>query len=115
MTSDTDRLERFLQLASLAHPEFAQMTWPRFWRRVSLFLDSFTTEKCHTDLASLAPKKHHRPLPEDYHVQGQVWAQGYFPEGWFKSDGRVEYNGAGAVRHERVQHLASKLAICEAN
>ncbi|PVH98421.1 hypothetical protein DM02DRAFT_531208 [Periconia macrospinosa] len=55
------------------------------------------------------------PLPEDYHVRGQVWSQWYFPETWFakehdEEDRYLELASTTRARTERVLHLGHRLS-----
>ncbi|CAI6334507.1 unnamed protein product [Periconia digitata] len=55
------------------------------------------------------------PLPEDYHVRGQIWSQWYFPETWFarehdEEDRYLELASTSRARTERVLHLGYRLS-----
>lgn len=55
------------------------------------------------------------PLPEDYHVRGQIWSQWYFPENWFakehdEEDRYLELASTTRARTERVLLLGHRLS-----
>ena len=56
------------------------------------------------------------PLPEDYLLRGQVWAQNYFPSDWFQDDEidaeerSIEHASTVRRRAERVLSLMYRLA-----
>ncbi|KAI1667995.1 EST1-DNA-bind domain containing protein [Pyrenophora tritici-repentis] len=54
------------------------------------------------------------PLPEDYHIRGQIWAQ-HFPEKWFErehdeEERYLELESTGRNREERVLRLGYRIA-----
>ncbi|KAI9732205.1 MAG: hypothetical protein M1834_004302 [Cirrosporium novae-zelandiae] len=60
-----------------------------------------------------------RPLPEDYAIRGQIWAQWYYPDDWFEKDGKPKVDeeersfdlpSMAEPRLERILHLAFRIA-----
>lgn len=83
------------------------------WWQLMGFLNSFTrTEPVSTKLLDGSPPKSFQsgsasPLPEDYSLRGEVWAQQYFPEGWFKDapDEDTRYLEQASTDRTRVQRV----------
>ncbi|KAI9878115.1 MAG: hypothetical protein M1830_001832 [Pleopsidium flavum] len=57
-----------------------------------------------------------RPLPEDFAIRGQIWSQGYFPDGWFENamvddeERSLELPSMAAPRVERILWLGVRIA-----
>ncbi|KAI9725339.1 MAG: hypothetical protein M1834_001254, partial [Cirrosporium novae-zelandiae] len=60
-----------------------------------------------------------RPLPEDYAIRGQIWAQWYYPDNWFEKDGKPKVDeeersfdlpSMAEPRLERILYLAFRIA-----
>ncbi|KAI1597756.1 hypothetical protein PtrCC142_008674 [Pyrenophora tritici-repentis] len=68
-----------------------------------------------TDLFSREGKRDDKlPLPEDYHIRGQIWAQ-HFPEKWFErkhdeEERYLELASTATNRVERVLRLGYRIA-----
>lgn len=76
------------------------------WEYLALFLTELAKSEKLKSLVQSTSFPHRgqsaRPLPEDYVVQGQVWSQRYYPEGWFD---------ALEDEEERSQELASTIKL----
>ncbi|KAI9736715.1 MAG: hypothetical protein M1834_000919 [Cirrosporium novae-zelandiae] len=59
-------------------------------------------------LDSLFPQSE-GPLPEDYIIRGQIWAQWYFPDNWFDKNGKRQTEETES-RLERIMYLAFRIA-----
>ena len=57
-----------------------------------------------------------RPLPEDFAIHGQIWSQGYFPNGWFENamvddeERSLELPSMAEPRVERILWLGARIA-----
>ncbi|KAF2185526.1 hypothetical protein K469DRAFT_687853 [Zopfia rhizophila CBS 207.26] len=76
------------------------------WEYLALFLNKLAKSEKLKSLVQNTSFPHRgqsvRPLPEDYVVQGQVWSQWYYPEGWFD---------ASEDEEERSRELASTMKL----
>ncbi|KAJ0103746.1 telomerase-binding protein est1a [Diaporthe amygdali] len=89
------------------------------WKLVALMLNSLSIQcQNHERVESEAfPRSDDRPLPEDWHLRGLLWADKLFPPDWFNNDKiddderTFELPSTTENRKERVLWLGYQLAV----
>ena len=89
------------------------------WAYLALFLTKLAKSEKLNSLVENTSFPHRdqsaRPITEDHLVQGQVWSQWYYPEGWFdasddEEERLLELASTMKVRTERILWLGVRLA-----
>ncbi|CAA9963290.1 EST1 DNA bind domain containing protein [Pyrenophora teres f. maculata] len=87
------------------------------WAELVAFLNTLIKNETR-HITNVFPREGERndelPLPEDYHIRGQIWAQ-HFPEKWFErerdeEERYLELASTAKTRVERVLRLAFSIA-----
>jgi len=93
---------------------------PEFpWKPMSLMLNTLFKDPTYNFIESEDfphPEGPPRPLPEDYAMRGLLWAEKYYPSGWFSNDNieddekGLEAAFMGEERKIRVLYLGCRIA-----
>ncbi|OCK77900.1 hypothetical protein K432DRAFT_406929 [Lepidopterella palustris CBS 459.81] len=93
------------------------------WEEIVVFLNTLSKSERLEPLTTnnifpTQDQDDNRPLPEDYLIRGQVWAQLYFPENWFggehdEEERSLELASTIKARTERILRLGHQIASYE--
>jgi hypothetical protein len=99
------------------YPEAMARLAPEFpWKLMSLMLNTLLSScQSYSRIESEEfpyPEKDEspRPLPEDYAMRGLLWADKYYPSGWF-SNGKIEDDEKGLEAKNRGLQAKSVLRV----